>query len=358
MKSKSKDVILLLGAGASVEAGVPSSQMMIEKIEQLLKTKGWDDFSDLYNQIKSAIHYAKGIQGVFDHTFYNIETLVNTLYELERNEEHPIYPFIATWNSRLTELAGPNFRKVADFRDKIIEALQSWVQPEDADADYYQGLKRLQGDLQFPLKVFSLNYDLCVEALAAEGFRIETGFTGVGKGHTWEWKRFDDSNPDNEPPEVYLYKMHGSINWKRDENGNLICVQYSGSNIRPNEMQVIFGRDLKLEAADPYLFYTFEFRRCSLEARLIVAIGYGFGDPHINKILSQALRSDSTKRLIVIGNSLNKDEAESRAAEIRVKLDGQTNISVLEGRAKAFFTNLSSADVVKSFLPPEPAVEF
>ena len=101
MTSKSKDIIFLLGAGASAEAAIPPSGKMIDKIEELLNDDpDWRPFLALYNHIKSAIHYAAGLKGLFkEGVSYNIETLVNTLYELERNEEHPLYPFIASWNS-------------------------------------------------------------------------------------------------------------------------------------------------------------------------------------------------------------------------------------------------------------------
>lgn len=359
MKAKSKDIIVLLGAGASVDAGVPSSPKMIGEIEKYLKGSEGRQFLDLYHQIKSAIHYAGGIKGKFgSEVQYNIETLVNTLYELERNEDHPIYPFVAAWNSRLIAHAGNNFQHLRTFREKILEALKNWVQLENPKtADYYSGLKTLQQALQFPLKVFSLNYDLCVEGLSQNGFRIETGFAAVGNS-PWEWKRFDETNPEAEFPELYLYKMHGSINWKRDENGNLICVSHSG-NIRPDQMQVIFGRDFKLEAADPYLFYAFEFRRCSLEARVIVVIGYGFGDEHINKMLVQAIRSDASKRLLIIGNNPNEATAAKRREEIAKKLNVNPQaLSVVVGTAKDFFTRADIADVVANAVPNDPKAEF
>ncbi len=96
MTSRSKDIILLLGAGASAEAGIPVSGQMISYVENLLKT---DAERGLYNHVKSAIHFSAGLKGIYgDAVPFNIETLVNTLYELERNEEHPLYPFIAAWN--------------------------------------------------------------------------------------------------------------------------------------------------------------------------------------------------------------------------------------------------------------------
>ncbi len=61
-------------------------------------------------------------------------------------------------------------------------------------------------------------------------------------------------------------------------------------------MEVIFGRDFKLETADPYLFYAFEFRRFTLASKLIVSVGYSFGDGHINKMLTQSLRDAPATR--------------------------------------------------------------
>ena len=97
--------MFLLGAG-DADAGIPMSAEMIGKIERLLKKDPeWQEFTDLYNHVKSAIYYSSGLKGTFgDGVPYNIETMVNSLYELERNEEHPLYPFIASWNSRFSLL--------------------------------------------------------------------------------------------------------------------------------------------------------------------------------------------------------------------------------------------------------------
>src|SRR2546421_10122534 len=157
MTSKSKDIIFLLGAGASAEADIPPSGRMIDYIEVLLnKEAEWNDYLRLYHHIKSAIHYAAGLKGQFkDSVAYNIETLVNTLYELERNEEHPLYPFIAAWNSRLVALSGGDFAKVRDFRKLILRQLKQWVSPDDTSlAEYYKGFERLQRALNFSLRLF------------------------------------------------------------------------------------------------------------------------------------------------------------------------------------------------------------
>jgi hypothetical protein len=124
-------------------------------------------------------------------------------------------------------------------------------------------------------------------------------------------------------------------------------------------MQVIFGRDFKLEAADPYLFYAFEFRRCTFDARVIVSIGYGFGDEHINKMLSQSLRADTQKRLLVIRNVRDDDAARPCEDLIKGRLGIEAPvIVVLTGTAKDFLKRTDIADEVTRHLPEESKTEF
>jgi NAD-dependent SIR2 family protein deacetylase len=52
----SKDVVFLLGAGASDEAGIPVSAKMIEHLQNLLKDReqaDWTPYALLYNHVKS-----------------------------------------------------------------------------------------------------------------------------------------------------------------------------------------------------------------------------------------------------------------------------------------------------------------
>jgi len=353
MTGKSKDLVFLLGAGASVEAGIPASGMMIDEIETLLRNDPrWKKFLDLYHHIKSAIYYSAGLKGRFERDVqYNIETLVNTIYELERNEEHPLYPFIAAWNSRLVSLSGDGFGKAMEFRRLILVRLKKWVAPQDTSGpQYYRGLIQLQRDLNFPIRIFSLNYDLCVERLSSPDFRVETGFEGVGSQYKWDWERFEESDSGPTLPEIYLYKLHGSINWTRDRERNLISLEQT-EGIEPEEMEIIFGRDFKLEAADPYLFYAYELRKFSLLARMIVAVGYGFGDDHINKILAQAL-TDTERRLLIISrcdDSESRIGKESQVAKLLRAKDGQ--VIVRNGSAKEFFEGTDLAKEILQLIP-------
>lgn len=362
MTSRSKDIIFLLGAGASAEADIPVSGEMINRVEQSLRPGGTEE--GLYHHIKSAIHFSAGLKGRFGNAVpFNIETLVNTLYELERNEEHPLYPFIAAWSSRFVALAGANFCEVAKFRQRILADLKQWMCPEDtAKADYYRGLMTLQRDLNYPLHVFSLNYDLCVERLNSSEFRVETGFAGYGPNHFWDWERFVDMETSNNvAPHLVLYKLHGSINWKRSpETKELFCVEQI-ENVNAEKMEVIFGREFKLEAADPYLFFAYEFRALSLLTKLIVTLGYGFGDAHINKMLTQSLRTDSERRLLVVQRCEEKDCA-AKANEVVALLEldpaQKDQVIVKPGSVKQILETPKLNERLIELIPPSKDVPF
>lgn len=365
MAARSKDIIVLLGAGASADAGIPVSSQMIRSVEANLTDKDeWKELNRLYNHVKSAIHFSAGLTGDYgDDVAFNIETLVNTLYELERNEDHPLYPFIATWNSRFVALAGPDFEVVRKLRKLILRSLKKWMCVENsAQADYYRGLCTLQQDLNYPLHVFSLNYDLCVERLSSirRRFRVETGFADYGPDNPWDFERFADLESSNDPPpQIFLYKLHGSINWKRDRaTKNLFAVEQIES-VDEDEMEVIFGRDFKLDAADPYLFFAYEFRNFTLSARLVVAIGYGFGDLHINKMLSQSLRSDSERRLLVVQDCIEQDISEKKL-EIanRLELSKAEQVQVEPGSARQFLESPELAKKLIGLIPATKGAEF
>ncbi len=320
---KNDEIVILLGAGASVDAGIPHSAEMIRRVENLIKSDAkWQDFQELYNYVRSSIHYSFGIQGRFGTDVnYNIETLVNTLDELTKKQEHTLYPFVGAWNPTLVELAGNDFKFIKDLKGKILHDLRGkWLElPNKERADYYKGLIDFRMDYQYPLRVFSLNYDLCLEtACEQEGLDLEIGFN---KERKWDWRQFTDTHPD-ETPDIYYYKLHGSTNWQYDSDDRLTFTD-APNTIEDDKAAIIFGTSYKLQYRDPFLFLAYEFRKWILECKLLVCVGYGFGDEHINKIIQQALSQNSERLLLSIlpfKVDANVEEAKHACFKLRVVL--------------------------------------
>jgi hypothetical protein len=343
------EIVFLLGAGSSVNAGIPASCEMIGRLETLLiSDQSWKTFAQLYYFVKSAIIYADGIKGNFDNSTFNIERLVNTLDELRKSDEHPLFPFIGSWNPKLPEVTGNDIKKLGSFREKIVEELsRNWVQLEyEEHAKYYEGLSKFQQEYQHPLRVFSLNYDLCVEK-SCQASGVERGF---GDGKNWDWKIFD--NEDQIESNIFLYKLHGSIDWVRDENGFLT---YKDSRINPAEVEIIFGTTYKLQYIDPFLFFAYEFRkRLMTDAKLLVCVGYGFADEHINGIISQAMNGDHSRKMLVVTPDRNPEEKRQHICKV-LKAHTNENVILLQSDAKEFFENQLTVEELAKAFPNEEA---
>ena len=345
---KENDIIFLLGAGASANAGIPVSSQMVENIEKLLKTSEWEKYKDLYFLIKSGINYSAGLSG--DLPLFNIETLLFVLEELVQKEKHLLYPFIGSWNIRFNEVIKDNFKLISSFQKEIKKQLKDWVGIEDASkSEYFKYFKKLKDKLNHSLRVFTLNYDKCIEVNTKNPgfeFSLERGFERDTK--KWNHKRISERVRDDEP-DIYLYKLHGSIDWKRDRETNV--VKYVDNEAPYPDL--IFGTQNKLSYSDPYLFLFSEFRHYTLNAKLIVCIGYSFSDEHINGLIEQALKQDGTKRLLSVMKGSKKSKNELKKF-ISNKLNIQEDKIIIEqSEAKTFFENKLNLDYFTVIYPIE-----
>ena len=346
---KRDEIILLLGAGASVEADIPDSSKMVQEIERLVSddaNPAWSIFRDLYRYVRSSIFYTDGLDGIFgDKVLFNIERLVNVLDELSRKERHTLYPFVGAWNSKLRDVAGDKFEVVDNFRSAIIDILRNdWVAlSEKEKAAYYQGLLQFQEEYKYPLRVFSLNYDLCVEETCGYD-KVQRGFSG----REWDWRLFDETSDDLLP--LSLYKLHGSLDWSFNEDGR---VTYSDStaSIGPGNMALIFGTSYKLQYVDPFLFLAYELRRWTLDAaRIIVCIGYGFNDDHINGILQQSLRQNLDRKLLAVVGQGDADAKQRICKQLNID---NNQIEAKGCGAKEFLNKHLTLDFLGGLFPQE-----
>lgn len=150
--------------------------------------------------------------------------------------------------------------------------------------------------------------------------------------------------------------IHGSIDWLRDENKNLTFSD-EPAKIKPEQLEIIFGTDQKLHYTDPFLFFAYEFRRWTLDAELILAIGYGFGDDHINSILGQALDSASNPRerkLLAVApfKDMSENEAISSLENI-LKVQNKDQIAVKQMGAGKFLSEQAIIENLNEYFPRE-----
>ncbi|MER3436122.1 MAG: hypothetical protein C4288_22850 [Leptolyngbya sp. ERB_1_1] len=271
------------------------------------------------------------------------------LSELEQNAKHVLYPFITGWHPKLFELAGTDFKRITELKRKIVGRLkETWILVENYEkASYYQGLMHFQEQYQYPLRIFTLNYDLCVERACSKA-KIERGFNET---RMLDVRRFEDDQ--DQTVDLLLYKVHGSIDWKKDKYGSLTFSDEAGS-VSVRELEIIFGTSQKLQYADPYLFIIHEFRKYCRKAKLILVIGYSFGDDHINGIMTQALSQDSDRRIVSVAPSQDGEKLKQYIADKLSVLPTQVEV-VLE-TAKTFMEQTLHLDYLEKFVPLEESI--
>lgn len=349
MEIKGEHILFLLGAGASVDAGIPISNEMVNSIEELINNHDdWKIYRELYFYLKSSINYSDGILGKFNESF-NVERLLIVISEIEKRESNIMYPFIGTWNNRLLDLGGNNFENVRKFHKLIRKQLNEWVGLRSYDrANYYQSFSSLSTDVANLMKVFTLNYDMCFENIVGKDKTIELGFTK----ETNEWHQ---SNFENIEGKHYnLYKLHGSIDWYLREE-----KLYKSQKIE-SEPELIFGIQHKMTSADPYFYYSSVLRNSSFsEAKIIVVIGYSYADDYVNVILSQALNTRSELRIINVAPLSEKDfENEMDGISKKLNLKNKNQLININKTAREFMTNLMNKDFFEKNIGEPDGVPF
>lgn len=334
MSIREDSILFLLGAGASVDAGIMHAKQMTDDIENKVQNDGgFTEFKNLYNYLKSSIIYQRGLEGNFNDQGATVEDLLNVLAEINQKHQNKLYPFIGSWNVHLMKVAGDDFEKVSNLDKKIREQLFKWINIRNYDASiYFKNFGGLANEIGCALRVFSLNYDLCVEnALERHDVSIELGFN---ESRHWEASRFDSNQ--NTDTRIYLYKLHGSIDWIREKKKGRILTKCDSPQDNP---ELIFGTTAKLTSIDPYLFYVHEFRKYSLQEplRLIVTVGYSFSDDYINELISQAIMRNEFAKVLTVSPFADNSKELMRISGL---LDIDKSKLVAEGSAaRDFFNN-------------------
>ncbi len=211
---------------------------------------------------------------------------------------------------------------------------------------YFQSLQdfiKTFGDID----VFTLNYDRCVEAVLEH---CDIPFTCGFDMHGWNSELFK-----RDDIKVRIYKLHGSLDWYRDEEDQAVyslqCPPEDRIPAADPPPLLIFGTVHKLTATDPFLYLSYTFSEMVKERMVIAIIGYGFGDDYVNQIILQGLSRNSRKRLLVVGKDAEEAQMVFREkfAQAEVFLDAG-RVEFVDGGAKKVLNDGILLDRLKAAL--------
>ncbi len=280
---------ILLGAGASVDAGLPTSVQL---------------FKDYYENCSES-----------DKRILNE---IKQQYEKEYGSDKPDIEFAAEY--------------VKKHHDKLYGLIKEYVinrllKHDDSsylktlftlELDQMQGLKI--GDKIFykqandPIfvptttstRIFSLNYDRCLEDALDEKypylglFKVDyendqryyydrsSTFHERDGGFFEEW-RYKDRPLAMDPPVNGFIKLHGSITWKYiKSNGRKILV-HDKKNDDPDNMEIIFGEPEKLRIVPPYNHTFHAFSMALTNCSALITIGFSWADRHLKQLIENEI---------------------------------------------------------------------
>jgi SIR2-like domain len=344
------DFVLLLGAGASAEPGLPTAFGMTDRFIETVRKTGDATLSRTLSMVLGGMQFLRGQQGIFPEPSFNIEDVVETVDVLRGRFNHRLTPFVGSWNELLRSLDGSR-ENTRDCLTELSELLRSEIKewlatPPIGEIRHFQALQdfvRAFGGVD----LFTLNYDLCIETALAHG---DIPFTCGFESQGWNSELF-------QKPEIKIrvYKLHGSLDWYEDEEDKAIySLQNPPKDRRPATPRpplVIFGTAHKLAPTDPFLHLSYTFSECVKAVSAIVIIGYGFGDDYVNQIILQGLSRDSRKRMIVVGRTAAdaQNTFQKRFSQAEIFLDAG-RVEFVEGGARKVLNDGSLLETLRRVL--------
>lgn len=273
-----RPVIFLIGAGASVDAGMPL-------VAQLTK------------ELRDRLPHVRDINGKRHPEFLE---LFDALAEYEP-EIRCNYERFFVWLSFLFQAQTGSFRKAVYFKlderlvdavphlmwgikQAILEFLRSRYQSDSYQPGYFAKLADLLPE-RGRLKAFTTNFDLCVEdGCRPHGIDVVTGF----QSNTGRWS---PSTFRNDVPGINLYKLHGSLSWCLNDNLNdQFILERHPPEWDKDDPELLLGPGPKLQHDDPFVTLYAEFHRAIGDAKVLIAIGHSLRDDHIREPIRCANR--------------------------------------------------------------------
>lgn len=196
---------------------------------------------------------------------------------------------------------------VRDVKETIVHECTYFLEQSESDISPYQTLlqKLARRRVRDPrLNVFTTNYDICYETAASNlGMMVVDGFSYSrerqfnGKYFNYDVVQRDDENHEFVEGVFKLFKLHGSVSWKRV--GESIV---ESQDVQPDDVALIYPAQGKYQQAfiQPYLELLSRYLQSIRESNnCLIVSGFGFNDDHLSEPILSAIKSNPSLKLII-----------------------------------------------------------
>lgn len=299
-------IALFLGAGASVPYGMPTTRALRDKIAQ-------DDLHFPRNDLLDSQQFPniEHILSALDQLSDFIESQAGQLYvkftESPPNSEEYDESAYKFGVERLHKYLTASVQS-KEIIEKLITQNYKWDSSSNKAAEkILHALFDLVKSAKGHVTLFTTNYDTVIEEYCGNDDRkLERidGFVYDAARRKVVWDGKFAPQIDDFPTKVFLYKLHGSMNWLAGGPGDGVLVvqkpDTGSSDDRTRDMYIRPSLDAKGVATkkEPYATILDEFGRKLSLFDVCIVVGYSFRDPHIVKELIKFATSGKTLVLL------------------------------------------------------------
>lgn len=287
------DVIFFLGAGASIEAGVPDTTKFIYGQSEKDKIQGFLEYLTENNkdeELEVLNIIINTLQEKNNNSTIDIELVLGTINALNKKKDFELIYFYKQDTFRFKS----NQEQILNDLEKLLKGfIRKKVVVNKNDINYLAPLIDFK-----PVNIFSVNYDTCIEMLCTKHRLTYTD----GFDLYWNPEHLNSDKFD-----VRLFKLHGSIMWYSTDYGNFVKLLSKNSD-SDDEITLINGEIArpfivypmggKLEYIEPVGYLYNELQKYLKEAKLCIVVGYSFRDEDIKRIFLDS--SKGNEELIII----------------------------------------------------------
>ncbi|MFG0859219.1 hypothetical protein [Pseudomonas sp. CJQ_13] len=361
-----KRILVLVGAGASVDFGIPQTSGFTDKLEEHMLADGYSVRSggwDAYKCVKSELENYYGSESEA-----HFERIYHTLHELAAMKVSA--GAVPKYKPVLLPFMQPNhglkFDALRAAASSMLEAIYSIASassaaPKQSVAPLSEFVRKLESIAT--TRIYTTNYD---DFFSQASPHLFTGFTKK-RG---EFSLFSPEDYWSCWGQSGLFHLHGSVHlgfplwlsgdpsidigelgWFESRDEAIKHSSFSGSGsprLDGTELErsaIVTGLDkLGRLQQSPYLYYYSGLARDVVEADLIIVLGSGLGDYHLNSYLREARRSAEPTPLIYVGywkeegdelfealNSVQTDHSEAVIHQLRVGQNSDIKFDAYRG---------------------------
>lgn len=309
LASRARHVCLLVGAGASCSAGLPTLNQLQEIV---LDGLAEPDKSQVGEMLKT----------------WNLEACLSRLRRIHA---------LLGENEKLGDISAS---EALALDVKICQLITEAVDSSTSDLEAFENLASWAArmDTTRPVEVFTTNYDLLLErGLETVGVPYFDGFVGgVAAPFMPDLVEPRDAPASRLLPPGYvrLWKLHGSTNWRTHESADpkhTVRVAASGGD----GVAAIYPSDEKYDDARrvPFVVLMDRFRRALVEPETItITTGFSFADAHLNEMLFDAARLHPRSEVVALCFDTIPNIVASRAATTRNLVVLSPKDAIIDGR--------------------------